>query len=65
MLAYIRMGLNSKQIARILMVRPESIHQSRWRLSRRLGLDPGETIEQRLSSIFDGPLLRRHITKPE
>lgn len=65
MLAYIRMGLNSKQIARILMVRPESIHQSRWRLSRRLGLDPGETIEQRLSSIFDGPLLRRHPVKPD
>lgn len=65
MLAYIRMGLNSKQIARILMVRPESIHQSRWRLSRRLGLDPGETIEQRLSSIFDGPLLRRYTTNKE
>ena len=65
MLAYIRMGLNSKQIARILMVRPESIHQSRWRLSRRLGLDPGETIEQRLCSIFDGPLLRRHPVKPD
>ena len=65
MLAYIRMGLNSKQIARILMVRPESIHQSRWRLSRRLGLDPGETIEQRLSSIFDGPLLRRHPVIPD
>lgn len=35
---FIYIGMDNKQIAKMLMVRPESINQSRWRLRGKLGL---------------------------
>lgn len=35
---YIAMGLDNNRIARIMMVRPESVKQARWRLKSKMGL---------------------------
>lgn len=42
---YIMMDLDNKKIARIMMIKPESVRQARWRLSRKLNLPEGTTLE--------------------
>lgn len=42
---YILMELDNKRIATLMMIRPESVRQARWRLSRKLQLPEGVTLE--------------------
>ena len=42
---YILMELDNKKIASLMMIRLESVHQSRWRLRQRLNIPEGETLE--------------------
>ncbi len=48
---YILMELDNKKIARLMMIKPESVHQARWRLRQRLGLKEGETLESALNAL--------------
>lgn len=48
---YILMELDNKKIARLMMVKPESVRQSKWRLGRRLGLKEGENLNDVLKSL--------------
>lgn len=48
---YLLMGLDNKKIARLMMVKPESVRQSKWRLGRRLGLKEGENLNDVLKSL--------------
>ena len=48
---FIYIGMDNKQIAKMLMVRPESIIQSRWRLRGKLGLAPDESLDSYLRSL--------------
>lgn len=48
---YMLMGLDNKKIARLMMIKPESVHQARWRLRQRLGLKDGETLESALNAL--------------
>lgn len=48
---YILMGLDNKKIARLMMIKPESVRQSRWRLRQKLNLSDTETMEGVLSSL--------------
>lgn len=49
--SYILMGLDNKRIATLMMIRPESVRQSRWRLSRKLSVPEGVTLESFLTDI--------------
>lgn len=51
---YIKMGLDTAQIARIMSVKPETVWQSRWRLKRTLGLDSDDSLLAMLRTI-DAP----------
>ncbi len=42
---YILMGLDNKKIGRLMMIKPESVRQARWRLRQKLNLAEGETME--------------------
>lgn len=48
---YILMELDNKKIARLMNIKPESVHQSRWRLRQRLHLAEGETLEDALRTL--------------
>lgn len=43
--AYIRVGMSAKEIAQILSVRPETVNTSRYRIRRKMQLDPQESLE--------------------
>lgn len=49
--AYIYVGMSSQQIARLLMIRPMSVYQARWRLRKQLGVPEGEGIEEFLEQL--------------
>ena len=49
--SYILMNLENKRIASLMMIRPESVRQSRWRLSKRLNVPEGETLESFLRNL--------------
>ena len=48
---YIRIGLPSKQIARMLHLQPDSVRKNRQRLRHRMGLAPDESLEDRLRNL--------------
>lgn len=48
---YMKMGLDTAQIARIMSVKPETVWQSRWRLKRTLGLDSDDSLLAMLRTI--------------
>ena len=48
---YILMELDNKKIARLMNIKPESVHQSRWRLRQRLHPAEGETLEDALRTL--------------
>lgn len=48
---YILMELDNKRIASLMMIKPESVRQARWRLSQRLNLPKGTTLESFLRSL--------------
>lgn len=43
--SYIAMGMENKHIARVMSIRPESVKQARWRLRGKLGLAPGDSLD--------------------
>lgn len=43
--AYIRVGMSAKEIAQVLSVRPDTVNTSRYRIRRKLKLDPQESLE--------------------
>jgi len=49
--AYMRIGMTSKQIAQILSVLPQSVHTSRYRLRKKIGLETDESIEDYLRNL--------------
>ncbi len=50
---YILMELDNKRIARLMNIKQESVHQSRWRLRQRLHLAECETLEDTLRKLND------------
>lgn len=48
---YILMELDNKRIASLMMIKTESVRQSRWRLSQRLHLSEGENLESYLQNL--------------
>ncbi|MDE6577064.1 MAG: LuxR C-terminal-related transcriptional regulator [Muribaculaceae bacterium] len=50
---YIAIGLDNKQIASTLGIRPESVKQARWRLRSKLHLQSGASLEDYLTSIVN------------
>ncbi|MCC8118332.1 MAG: hypothetical protein LIP09_06245 [Bacteroidales bacterium] len=48
---YLKAGLTVNDIARLLKVKPESVHQSRWRLRKKLNLDDDMTLEEFLHTL--------------
>lgn len=50
---YIAVGLDNKQIASTLGIRPESVKQARWRLRTKLRLPSGASLEEHLASLVD------------
>ncbi|MBD5358571.1 MAG: hypothetical protein HDR88_16555 [Bacteroides sp.] len=48
---YMLMELDNKRIASLMMIKPESVRQARWRLSQRLKLPENETLESFLRSL--------------
>lgn len=51
---YIKAGLSTKQIARMLMVQPASVKMNRHRLRERMGLPAGQSLEDALRDINAG-----------
>lgn len=50
---YIYMGLDNNKIARLLMIRPESVKQARWRLRRMMGLDKDTPLDDAIRALGD------------
>ena len=50
---YIYMGLDNNKIARLLVIRPESVKQARWRLRRMMGLDKDTPLDDAIKSLGD------------
>ena len=48
---YIKIGLSTKQIARMLLLQPESVKKNRHRLRDRMGLSPDMSLEETLRSL--------------
>lgn len=48
---YILMDLDNRRIAALMMIRPESVRQAKWRLSRKLGLGEGVMLETFLRNL--------------
>lgn len=48
---YIKLGLPTKQIARMLLLQPDSVKKNRMRLRRRMGIDSSESLEDILRGI--------------
>jgi DNA-binding CsgD family transcriptional regulator len=51
MCAYLKIGLNSKEIADIFQVLPSSINVSRYRLRKKLNLSQEEDLYEFLNSL--------------
>ena len=51
MATYIRVGLSGKQIARMLLLQPDSVKKNRQRLRRRMRLAPDVSLEDALRRI--------------
>lgn len=49
--AYIYVGMSSQQISRLLMIRPMSVYQARWRLRKQLDVPEGEGLEEFLEQL--------------
>lgn len=49
--SYILIGMNNRQIANLLNIRPESVKQSRWRLRVKFGLEADASLEDFLRSM--------------
>lgn len=45
------MGLDTKRIARLMFVKQTSVFQARWRLRRRLNVDPGTSLRAALQDL--------------
>lgn len=43
--AYIRVGMSAKEIAQILLVKPETVNTSRYRIRKKMELKPEDTLE--------------------
>lgn len=54
--SFIAVGLDSKHIARILAIRPESVKQGRWRLRSKMGLTTGQSLEQAIAAFMEIPV---------
>lgn len=52
--ALVALGLETKHVARLMSIRPESVKQARWRLRTRMGLGSGESLEEALRSLMPG-----------
>lgn len=52
---YIRMGLDTTRIARLMSVKPETVWQNRWRLKQKMGLDSDESLQALLASLAPDP----------
>lgn len=50
---YIYMGLDNNAIARLLVIRPESVKQARWRLRRMMGLEKGASLDDAIRALGD------------
>lgn len=48
---YIYLGMTPRQIAHLTKIRPESVHQARWRLRVKLGVASDEALDQLLSRL--------------
>jgi len=48
---YIYMGLDNNKIARMLVIRPESVKQARWRLRRMMGLDKDVSLDDAIRAL--------------
>lgn len=48
---YMLMELDNRRIAALMMIRPESVRQAKWRLSRKLRLGEGEQLESFLRNL--------------
>lgn len=48
---YILMDLDNKQIARLMMIKPESVRQARWRLGKKLNLRDDDDLTEKLRSL--------------
>lgn len=44
-------GMTNRQIAHLTKIRAESVHQARWRLRRKLGVDSEEKLDELLNSL--------------
>lgn len=51
MLQLTALGMNIRQIAETLGIRPESVKQARWRMRAKMGLDADTSIEDALAAI--------------
>lgn len=51
---YTLMELDNKKIASLMMIKPESVHQARWRLRQRLRIPEGTTLEDFLRALNSG-----------
>ncbi len=50
---YILMGLDNKKIGRLMMIKPESVRQARWRLRQKMRLAEDESMEDILRRMND------------
>lgn len=48
---YIYMGLDNNKIARLLVIRPESVKQARWRLRKMMGLDKNVSLDDAIRAL--------------
>lgn len=48
---YIYMGLDNNKIARLLVIRPESVKQARWRLRKMMGLDKDVSLDDAIRAL--------------
>lgn len=49
------MGLDNNKISRLMMIRPESVKQARWRLRLKMGLDKGESLDEAIRALGTSP----------
>lgn len=52
--SYIVTGMDNKQIASTMGIRPESVKQARWRLRTKLSLEKGASLEEALRKLMRG-----------
>lgn len=49
---YIAIGMDTRHIARIMNIRPESVRQGRWRLKSQMGLGGGDNLDEKLRELL-------------